>query len=331
MKTPVSVTLGGDALGTDGSSTITLTPGLNLVGLPLEDSRVARVSDLFAIDGIADNVTVITVSDSGEFKAVGRAGDPGDMEITGGQSFILTAQQAATVIISGNAWNNTSAGMMAAPPIMMRGIQATGITPVLALSGSIVDGARRINSAGIRVSVKNLSTGSAVATVVNVSSRLDYRFTIVDITSGRAAAIGDTFEISVISPDASMGMQPLRYTVTAEDVRRSRVELPALVLQEIPAKTMLLWNYPNPFNPETWIPYQLSADSEVVISIYDTQGEIIRRFDLGYQQVGTYTTRGRAVYWDGRNEWGETVASGVYVYYLSAGDYSATRKMVILK
>ena len=335
MKNPVSVTFGGDALGTDGSSTITLTRGLNLVGLPLEDSKVTRVSDLFALDGIADNVTVITVSDSGEFKAVGRAGDPGDMEITGGQSFILTAQQAATVIISGDAWDNTGSGTMVAPPMMTRGIQVTGITPVLALSGSIIDGARHINSAGIRVTVKNLSTGSVIATVVgdmgNVSSRLGYRLTFVDITRGRAAAIGDTFEISVISPDASMGVQPLRYTVTAEDVRRSRVELPALFLQEIPAETALLRNYPNPFNPETWIPYQLSADSEVILSIYDSNGERVRQLDLGYQPVGTYTDRAKAAYWDGRNEFGEAAASGVYFYHLSTGDYSATRRMVIIK
>ena len=98
-----------------------------------------------------------------------------------------------------------------------------------------------------------------------------------------------------------------------------------------PDKPMLMQNYPNPFNPETWIPYQLSADSEVVISIYDTKGEVIRRFDLGYHPVGTYSTRGRAVYWDGRNEFGEAVASGIYFYLLQAGEYSATRRMVILK
>ena len=75
IKTPISVRLGGDAIGTDGASTITLTPGLNLVGLPLRDSRVMRVSDLFALEGIANNVAAIVVTDNGEFKLVGRAGD----------------------------------------------------------------------------------------------------------------------------------------------------------------------------------------------------------------------------------------------------------------
>ena len=106
LRTPVSVRLRGGALGTSGTSTITLNPGLNLVGLPLNDSRIMRVSDLFALNGIGGNVPVIILTDDGEFKAVGRAGDPGDIQITGGQSFILTVQRPATVIIFGDGWTN---------------------------------------------------------------------------------------------------------------------------------------------------------------------------------------------------------------------------------
>ena len=106
MRTPVSVRLSGSALGTDGNSIITLNPGLNVVGMPLRDSRIMRVSDLFALNGIGGNVPVIILTDDGEFKAVGRSGDPGDIQITGGQSFILTAQRAATVIIFGDGWTN---------------------------------------------------------------------------------------------------------------------------------------------------------------------------------------------------------------------------------
>ena len=98
-----------------------------------------------------------------------------------------------------------------------------------------------------------------------------------------------------------------------------------------PEKPMLLQNYPNPFNPETWIPYQLSTDSAVVISIYDTNGERVRQFDLGYQHVGTYITPGKAVYWDGEDMYGELVASGLYFYQIRAGDYAQVRRLVILK
>ena len=107
--------------------------------------------------------------------------------------------------------------------------------------------------------------------------------------------------------------------------------LQQLLLALTPKKTSLLANYPNPFNPETWIPYHLANDSNVSLSIYDINGALVRELDIGHQSAGFYTTRAKAAYWDGRNETGEAVASGVYFYQLRAGDYSQIRKMVILK
>ena len=107
--------------------------------------------------------------------------------------------------------------------------------------------------------------------------------------------------------------------------------LQALLASLLPEKTALLRNYPNPFNPETWIPYQLAHAADVTLTIYDAQGVLVRQLDLGYQQAGYYTNRTRAAYWDGRNHLGEAVGSGLYFYQLRAGDYSAIHKMVILK
>ena len=104
-----------------------------------------------------------------------------------------------------------------------------------------------------------------------------------------------------------------------------------LTSENIPAETLLLTNYPNPFNPETWIPYHLANDSDVQISIYDINGALVRQLDLGYQQAGYYTNRSRAAYWNGRNEFGERVATGIYFYQLQADNMSLLRKMVILK
>lgn len=98
-----------------------------------------------------------------------------------------------------------------------------------------------------------------------------------------------------------------------------------------PEETRLLANYPNPFNPETWIPYHLSKDAEVVLYIYAINGTLIRTLAIGHQVAGVYQNRSRAAYWDGRNAVGEPAASGVYFYTLTAGDFSATRKMLILK
>ena len=98
-----------------------------------------------------------------------------------------------------------------------------------------------------------------------------------------------------------------------------------------PRETMLLANYPNPFNPETWIPYHLANAVDVTISIYDINGKLVRQLDMGHQMAGYYTARNRAAYWDGRNEYGERVGSGVYFYQLRVDNVSHLRKMVILK
>ena len=104
-----------------------------------------------------------------------------------------------------------------------------------------------------------------------------------------------------------------------------------LLASLIPEETLLLRNYPNPFNPETWMPYQLAESTEVTLTIYDMNGQVVRRLALGHQAAGMYRSRSRAAYWDGRNHLGESVASGLYFYTLTAEEFSATRKMLILK
>ena len=104
-----------------------------------------------------------------------------------------------------------------------------------------------------------------------------------------------------------------------------------LLASLIPEETALLRNYPNPFNPETWIPYQLAESAEVTLTIYDMNGQLVQRLEVGHQAAGMYQSRSRAVYWDGRNRLGESVASGLYFYTLTTGDFTATRRMLILK
>ena len=107
--------------------------------------------------------------------------------------------------------------------------------------------------------------------------------------------------------------------------------LEQLLARLLPKETVLLPNYPNPFNPETWIPYQLAASADVVLHIYSVNGTLVRRLALGHQPAGMYHNKSRAAYWDGRNESGEAVASGVYFYTLTAGNFTATRRMLIRK
>ena len=98
-----------------------------------------------------------------------------------------------------------------------------------------------------------------------------------------------------------------------------------------PKETVLFSNYPNPFNPETWIPYQLAVPTEVVVTIQTTTGRIVRSLPLGHQSAGVYKTPNRAAHWDGKNHLGEPVTSGIYFYTLTAGDFTATRKLLIVK
>ena len=101
--------------------------------------------------------------------------------------------------------------------------------------------------------------------------------------------------------------------------------------KRLPEATALLQNYPNPFNPETWIPFELNQDSDVSLTIYDTAGRQIRHLDLGFQEAGTYLRIDQAIYWDGRTQSGEQVASGTYFYTLKTAGYVSTQKMIILK
>ncbi len=113
--------------------------------------------------------------------------------------------------------------------------------------------------------------------------------------------------------------------------RKAIANLQRLLASLTPEKTKLLANYPNPFNPETWIPYHLARPSEVSIRIYNANGHIIRTLVLGHQNAGIYQSRSRSAYWDGKNDLGETVASGVFFYTLTAGNFVATRKMLVIK
>ena len=341
MRMPVNLYLVGDALGEDGTSTISLQTGMNLVGVPLKDARITRVSDLLSLEGIRDNVPEISVSVNGNFKVVSRAGDYGDVPIVGGQSFIMTAQHEAVVAISGDGWGSYS-GTQAAPSPLLTGPSAQKAAPVLCLTGSIAIEAGSqerglpFTGFGLSVIVKNLITGATVTTVATtrnapLSKKVGYQLTLVESTSGSAARTGDTLEISAQSPNPLTRVKPLLHTVTPTDVKNNRIELSELIVYEIPAETILLMNYPNPFNPETWIPYQLAEDATVTLTIYDASGVSVRRLEMGHQPVGFYIERGKAAYWDGRNESGEAVASGLYFYQLATPSYQHLRRMVILK
>ena len=156
-----------------------------------------------------------------------------------------------------------------------------------------------------------------------------------------AVELGNEAAAPSIYSDAMAMLSPTEVKQWLEEARGLGLEdvtlqrgiwfLESLLAAFTPRETALLPNYPNPFNPETWMPYRLATDADVHILIYDSRGVLVRQLDLGRQSAGYYTDRGRAAYWDGRNEYAETVASGVYFYQLRTAEYSHMRRMVVVK
>ena len=157
----------------------------------------------------------------------------------------------------------------------------------------------------------------------------------------RAPSLLDVSALSLLDVSALKRLEPVVLELRLEQLRAESdgslkylqaIALLESVLAELrPDETILLANYPNPFNPETWLPYHLANASDVRITIYDARGSVVRRLGLGHQTAGYYTSRSRAAYWDGANAVGERVASGIYFYQLEADNHSFLRKMLILK
>ena len=196
--------------------------------------------------------------------------------------------------------------------------------------------------------VVNILDLTLVAQGIDAANSGIQGLSLQEIEAALAAAIEQTADIEVIAEapvgfgtaqhmpsvayrnvaDALADAEHLGYSVHA--VLKELLQL-LTEMAEVPETTALLPNYPNPFNPETWIPYHLSKGTEVTLTIYDVRGVLVRALTLGHQAAGVYESRARAAYWDGRNQLGEQVASGVYFYTLTAGDFTATRKLLIVK
>ncbi len=205
-------------------------------------------------------------------------------------------------------------------PVVSEDVNSDGIVNILDL---------------VSVSVNFGKTGENIADVNG-----DGIVNIVDLVkvagamgAGAAApsALPQTLEILTAADVQHWLTQAQHFGLTDATSQRGILMLQQLLAALIPKETSLLTNYPNPFNPETWIPYQLAKPTNVTLTIYAVDGRVIRTLALGHQPAGMYHSKNRAVYWDGRNKVGEPVASGLYFYTLTAGEFTATRKMLIRK
>ena len=177
---------------------------------------------------------------------------------------------------------------------------------------------------------ENLRTG-VIATENLTSTAKRSSAVWADLNRKSVVEAGDRLKVALYDDRGSIVSGPFQRTVTTMDIRNAFLSLQLNVGDVQPQDTLLAQNFPNPFNPETWIPYQLSKATEVKIDIYDISGHLVRSLNLGWQPLGAYMMPSSAAYWDGKNAVGERVASGIYFYTLQTSDFAATRRMVILK
>ena len=297
-----------------------LAAGLNMISLPLMPAEPYTASSFAAAVG----ATVVIQLDTAMQQFVGFTADQeGDgFPIEGGKGYIVNVPGGGMVTFTGTAWGNTVEDAAAAP-----GIQLPSTTWAFVVSGDLLE-----TEAGVSYTVvaKNHRTGE-VATRLVSSDRREFNTVWADLTRKSVIEAGDALEVILFDDLGNIVSGPFTYKVGIEDLRKAYLSLPLTVGDVHPASTILGQNFPNPFNPETWIPYQLEKSADVVLQIYGTSGRMVRTLDLGFKPQGFYMTRSTAAYWDGRNNIGEHVASGIYFYSLHTPDFSATRKMLILK
>ena len=300
---------------------VTLAKGLNMISVPLAPPTPMTAKSLAALTG----ATTVIRFDTANQQFVGwtpSAPDDG-FPVEGGKGYIVNAPQPRQFAFVGSRWTSQTENAAAAPAISVETSKEQE-TWAFVVSGHL-EGKPAFD--GYKVVVRNRRTDS----VITASVRGDYfAAATADLARRSVVQVGDVIEVRVIGPNRNVESHTLNYKVTPENLANAVM---SIRLDSIgrPHLTQLLQNFPNPFNPETWIPYQLEKAADVMLQIYDTSGSIVRTLDLGFKEQGFYMTRSTAAYWDGRNNMGEPVVSGVYFYSLQTSDFSATRKMLILK
>ncbi|MCG9127677.1 spondin domain-containing protein [Candidatus Poribacteria bacterium] len=298
---------------------ITLAQGLNMISIPLMPSEPYSAKSLSTKLG----ASIVIKLDAATQTFVGYSyAEEGDgFEIDGNSGYIVNTPAGGKFTFSGTAWMNDSEPKAAPQISNIDNAWAFIVTTDL-------HGVQ--NSQAYTITAKNLRTG-VVATERVKSNRSSVSAVWADMNRKSVVQIGDKLEIALLDEHGTIVSGPFERTVQSADIHNAFLTVQLQVGDVRPKNTILGQNYPNPFNPETWIPYQLSHDSDVTINIYDVSGQSIRTMNLGHQSIGSYMAPAAAAYWDGKNGEGEFVSSGIYFYTLQTKNFSATRRMVILK
>ena len=299
----------------ENAFTTELTKGLNMISVPLKPIVPYTARSLMTV--LSSTMLIQYNPRIGSFQAFTADAPGSGFEIKGGHGYIVNVPQSQTFTFTGSAWTN---GLSTAAP-------AATTDNMPSVWAFVVSGRLANIAEGYTVNVTNTRTNMTVTDLVQHGY---FGTAFADLTQKAVVQVGDVITVSLLDSAGRVIGEPTTYTVTPKMIETAFLSL-SLEIVSHPETTRLLQNYPNPFNPETWIPYQLSEPAVVTITIYDVTGNVIRSLDLGHQAPGFYRSRSQAAYWDGKNDLNEPVASGIYFYQIQAGEFSATRRMLILK
>ncbi len=303
---------------------IKLGLGLNLISVPLNPKRMPE--ETYTAKSLADflDATVVIKLDAEKQEYVGYSdAHEGDgFEIDGSSGYIVNTPAGGNFTFTGKAWQNESDDDAAAPKVSMPK-SAWGFV----VTSKLQDLA---DSTSYTLTAKNLRTNAVKSKMVNTEDKT-VSIAWADTSRKSVVQIGDEIEVTLLDESGNVVSGPIQRRVVSTDIHNAFLSVQIQVGDVRPNKTMLAQNFPNPFNPETWIPYQLSQGANITIQIHNISGHNVRTLNLGHKSIGSYMTASTAAYWDGKNSTGETVSSGIYFYTLKTKDFSATRRMIILK
>jgi len=294
--------------------------------MPVKSADTTKLSHI--VTKFGDAITLMVWFDTAEnrFKGLpnlqdGVSSPKYDLDIQGGIGYIAVAKSSATHSFEGVGWStdeiNISPTIFPLPLLAKR-------TPIIVLDGNL-NGVPD----GVSVRVENVTKG--ISGLVEVEHG---KFTTVLMGLRTEHEVGDLIRLTINIPEGK-SLESFQHQLTHEEIIAGLVKMKPQVghfsaKSSTPIQLALMQNYPNPFNPDTWIPYQLSEETEVTIEIYNVIGRLIRCLHLGNQMAGSYLSKEKAAYWDGKNEDGEPVASGVYFYRLK-NNKGTMRRAVIIK
>ena len=318
-------------------TTLAFGGGFSWINIELWD--VATLTNVATLEGHTSNVDSIVYSPDGTLLA------SGSLDATVKLWDVATGDNIITFKGGGNPEESAALpvafstdGQILASGSLNGTIQLWDIAPFVPETENPTDvnGDGVVNIQDLVLVASNLGKTGQNAADVNGDSVVDIRDLVMVAGALGNAAAAPALHPQVLLMFTAAGVQQWLSQAQSLNLTDVTSQKGILFLRQlldalIPKETALLSNYPNPFNPETWIPYQLAKPADVTLTIYGVNGQVIRQLALGHQLAGTYQSKSRAAYWNGHNNVGERVASGIYFYTLTAGEFTSTRKMLIRK